>query len=78
MKNPAAKRITNRELDILRCLAEGLTTAETANKLYVSSDTVKTHRSNLLYKLDAKNAFQLGLRVVQYNLLALHQEKIGA
>lgn len=69
-------RITNRELEILHCLAEGLTTAETANKLYVSSDTVKTHRSNLLCKLDAKNAFQLGLRVVQYNLLAFQKEKI--
>jgi len=65
--------VTRREKEILECLAEGLTTSETADRLYVSSDTIKTHRSNLLNKLDARNAFQLCLRAVQLDLLSIYR-----
>ena len=62
-------KLTLREKEVLECLAKGLTTNETAQHLYVSHETVKTHRSNLLAKLDARNAFQLGLKTMQMKLL---------
>jgi ATP/maltotriose-dependent transcriptional regulator MalT len=46
-----ARGITPRELDILRLIAEGLSTREMAERLFVSENTVKTHCSRLFDKL---------------------------
>ena len=46
--------ITPRELEILAAIAEGLSTREIAEKLFVSENTVKTHSSRLFEKLNAK------------------------
>ena len=50
--------ITKRELEILTAIAEGLSTREIAEKLFVSENTVKTHSSRLFEKLDAKRRTQ--------------------
>jgi DNA-binding NarL/FixJ family response regulator len=55
--------ITKRELEILQLIAQGLSNREIAEKLFVSENTVKTHSSRLLDKLNAKrrtHAVQLG------------------
>lgn len=55
--------ITPRELEILGLIAEGLSTREIADKLFVSESTVKTHSTRLFDKLGAKRrtqAVQLG------------------
>ena len=44
--------ISKRELEVLQLMAEGLSNAEIAAKLFVSLNTIKTHASNL-FKLDA-------------------------
>jgi len=62
-------RISNREQEVLNCLAKGLTTDEIAQHLYVSHDTIKTHRAKLMLKLKARNAFQLAVKAMKYNLL---------
>lgn len=46
--------LTDRELDCLRLAAAGLTGRETAARLYLSPQTVKFHRSNILRKLGAR------------------------
>ena len=51
--------ITRREKEILALIAEGLTNPEIANKLFVSSSTVDSHRKNLLAKLNVKNTAAL-------------------
>jgi DNA-binding CsgD family transcriptional regulator len=51
-------RITRRELDILELMAAGLSNREMAERLYVSENTVKTHASRVLEKLNAKRRTQ--------------------
>lgn len=50
--------ITARELEILQLIAGGMSTREIAEKLFVSENTVKTHSSRLLDKLNAKRRTQ--------------------
>ncbi len=46
--------LTERELEIIRLIAEELTTAEIADKLCISPRTVDTHRKNILEKTNSK------------------------
>lgn len=51
--------LTRREIEVLQLIAEGLTNAEMAEKLFVSPTTIDTHRKNLLAKFQAKNTAAL-------------------
>lgn len=48
-------RLTRREMEIIRLIAEEYTTKEIADKLFISQRTVDTHRRNLMKKLGVKN-----------------------
>jgi DNA-binding NarL/FixJ family response regulator len=52
-------RITKREREILKMIADGQTSQVIAKKLYISPRTVDTHRANLMQKLNAKNSAAL-------------------
>lgn len=47
--------LSDREREVLVCTAEGLTSAETADRLFISPRTVETHRKNIHQKLEIKN-----------------------
>lgn len=51
--------LTRREKEVLELIASGLTNNEIADKLFISSTTVDTHRKNLLAKFNAKNTAAL-------------------
>ncbi|MES0447100.1 MAG: response regulator transcription factor [Desulfobacterales bacterium] len=68
IKTPAKEtRITNadygtltpREQEVMRLLAEGLSSKEVASKLFISPKTVENHRSNLMNKLDLHSTIEL-------------------
>jgi DNA-binding NarL/FixJ family response regulator len=61
MKKDSGKHIflTHRETDLLRLITEGYTNQEIAEKLFLGSETVKSYRKNLLFKLNAKNTAAL-------------------
>jgi DNA-binding CsgD family transcriptional regulator len=50
---------SKREIDIIKNIAEGLGSAEIAEKLFIAESTVKKHRKNILEKSDCKNTAQL-------------------
>lgn len=51
--------LTRREIEVLKLIAEGLTNQEIADKLFVSTSTVDSHRKNLISKLQVKNTAAL-------------------
>jgi DNA-binding NarL/FixJ family response regulator len=61
-------KLTSRELEVVKLISEGLTSHEIAKKLFISSRTVETHRSNLLSKADAKNSMELLRKLSDLNI----------
>jgi len=54
--------LTERELDVLRLLAEGMSNREIGNKLSLTEGTVKNYVTNVLQKIGARDRTQAALR----------------
>jgi DNA-binding NarL/FixJ family response regulator len=53
-----AAQLTEREAEVLRALAEGLSNAEIAGRIWISPETVKTHIKSILAKLEVRDRTQ--------------------
>lgn len=63
------KKPSNREQEILEYVAQGLTTKEIAEKLFVSVRTVETHRNNLMKKFQVQNTAELIGKAVRLKMI---------
>lgn len=61
--------LSNREMEILGLMAEGLSNDEIAGKLFISLSTVKTHNQNLFGKLEVKRRTQAVEKAKRLNLI---------
>jgi DNA-binding NarL/FixJ family response regulator len=66
---PLVDPLTQRELEVLRALADGLSNREAAERLYLSEGTVKNHVTNVLAKLGVRDRTQAALRARALGLL---------
>ena len=57
--DPGYSNLTTREQEILRLLAEGLSTKEVGSRLFISPKTVENHRTNIMQKLKVKHPLDL-------------------
>jgi DNA-binding NarL/FixJ family response regulator len=64
-------RLTERELDVLRLIAQGRANKEIARDLTLSEKTVKTHVSNILSKLGLSDRTQAALFAVRHRVVEL-------
>ncbi|GGA73596.1 response regulator transcription factor [Ornithinibacillus halotolerans] len=61
--------LTEREMEVLLCIGNGMTNQEIGEHLYIGIKTVKTHVSNILAKLDVHDRTQAAVYVHKNNLL---------
>ncbi len=63
--------LTQREIEVLRLMAQGLANKEIARELGIGEKTVKTHVSNILSKLGVLSRTQAALHAIQIGLVAV-------
>jgi NarL family two-component system response regulator LiaR len=76
LRHPATRRptpdpLTDREMEVLRLVAKGLSNPEIAQRLTVTEATVRTHVSNILSKLHLANRVQATLYALQEGITSL-------
>lgn len=70
---PLAEPLTEREIEVLRLIARGLTNERIGEALFISEATVRTHVSHILGKLNLTNRTQAALYALREGLVALDQ-----
>lgn len=63
--------ITKREEEVLQLIADGCSTPEVAERLYISQKTVKNHLASIYQKLDARDRTQAVLQAVRMGIVRL-------
>jgi two-component system nitrate/nitrite response regulator NarL len=61
--------LSDREVEVLGCLARGQTTAQIAETLFISENTVKTHIRHILEKMEVNNRAEAVARAAQMDLI---------
>lgn len=67
----ADRVVTKREEEVLQLIADGCSTGEVADQLYISQKTVKNHLASIYGKLDARDRTQAVLRAVRMGIVRL-------
>jgi DNA-binding NarL/FixJ family response regulator len=65
----AGNNLSSREMEVLRCLAQGMTTTQISSELFISDNTVKTHVRHIMEKLEAANRAEAVSKAIQMGLI---------
>jgi len=77
-KQPSSENIlTDREVEVLKCLAQGMSNQEVAQQLKIKEGTVRIHVGNILHKLQLANRTQAALYALQTGLAELPDSQEG-
>lgn len=68
-RNDSTEILSEREMDVLFGICQGLSTQEIADKLFLSKRTVDTHRANILEKTGSNNTASLVVYAIKNNLI---------
>lgn len=68
--------LSEREREIVGCIVRGLTNKETADKLFISVNTVLTHRKNIFRKLDIHSVSGLTIYAIVNGIVKLDEVKL--
>ncbi|MEO0494500.1 MAG: response regulator transcription factor [Actinomycetota bacterium] len=63
--------VTKREEEVLQLIADGCSTSEVADQMYISQKTVKNHLASIYQKLDARDRTQAVLQAVRMGIVSL-------
>ena len=69
MEGSQPKALSAKETEVLSLISDGLTTKEIADRLFISTRTVETHRANMMKKLDVKNTAELIKKAAKLHLI---------
>ena len=69
--NEEDRVVTKREEEVLQLIADGCSTPEVAEQLYISQKTVKNHLASIYQKLDARDRTQAVLQAVRMGIVHL-------
>lgn len=73
---PPQELLSEREREIVGCIVRGLTNKETADKLFISANTVLTHRKNIFRKLDIHSVSGLTIYAIVNGIVKLDEVKL--
>ncbi len=69
-----APLLSDRELEVLACMVDGLTTQQMAGRLFISENTVKTHVRHIFEKLEVSNRAEAVGKAMQMGLIRKRED----
>ena len=72
LEDDGGSAVSKREIEVLQLIADGCSTPEVAEKLFISQKTVKNHLASIYAKLDARDRTQAVLQAVRMGIVRLY------
>jgi two-component system nitrate/nitrite response regulator NarL len=63
------RELTNREIQIIQAISEGLNNKQIAKRLHISDRTVNSHRTNIMHKMNVKNSVELVVKAIREKII---------
>lgn len=71
IKNFGKSKLSQREIEVLQFICQGFSSSEIAEKLFLSQNTIETHRANLISKTGSRNTADLVMYAIRNELVVL-------
>ncbi|MBA2757156.1 MAG: response regulator transcription factor [Chloroflexi bacterium] len=68
-ERPPMEPLTARELDVMRAVADGLSTQDICDRLVISRNTLRTHVQNIMSRLDVHSKLEAGTVALRYRII---------